>query len=247
MGNNRNRYLDDSKTTINRRDIVIKKKFLRRIYDEWYHLVKSWLPQKTEKILELGSGPGFIKEIIPSVYTSDILYLPFVDLSLNALNLPFDYESIDAVTMIDVFHHIPEAERLFAELSRILKSGGRLIMIEPWMTRWSMWFYRVFHHELLDKETPDWQFPSSGPLSGANQALPWIVFNRDRQRFEEMYEDLRIVKIQPFMPVAYLLSGGFSNKISMPGFAYDFCRRIEKKYFNRQKRSMFCLIVLEKN
>jgi len=28
-----------------------------------------------------------------------------------------------------------------------------------------------------------WTFPDSGPLSGANGALPWIVFQRDRQEF----------------------------------------------------------------
>ena len=53
-----------------------------------------------------------------------------------------------------------------------------------WVTRWSRWIYGRFHHEPFDPQRADWEFPLSGPLSGANGALPWIIFQRDREQFE---------------------------------------------------------------
>ena len=73
-------------------------------------------------------------------------------------------------------------------------------MIEPWVTPWSRLIYTKLHHEPFNPESEKWDFPSSGPLSGANGALPWIVFCRDRHLFEERYPQWEIVTIKPMMP-----------------------------------------------
>jgi len=52
--------------------------------------------------------------------------------------------------------------------------------------------------------------------------------------------------IDPIMPFLYLLSGGFTNKISPPSFSYLFWKKAEKTLVNRNKWGMFGLIVLEK-
>jgi len=54
----------------------------------------------------------------------------------------------------------------------IFLRSGWIIMIEPWINRWSLWVYSNLHHEVIDISTDSWSFTSSGPLSGANQALP---------------------------------------------------------------------------
>ncbi len=48
----------------------------------------------------------------------------------NALKTPFDDNSIDIVILSDVFHHIKEQKDLIVEISRILKYGGKIVMMD---------------------------------------------------------------------------------------------------------------------
>ena len=73
----------------------------------------------------------------------------------------------------------------------------------------------------------DWTFPESGPLSGANVALPWIVFERDRVTFESEFPGLHIQQISPTMPFRYLVSGGVSMRQLMPEMSFGLWRAIE--------------------
>ena len=78
--------------------IIHKKKFLKKIYLENYQqFIKSIGDEYTsKKIIELGSGGGFIKEIIPNAITSDVIPLPNIDMHFSALEMPFDDNSTDA-------------------------------------------------------------------------------------------------------------------------------------------------------
>ncbi len=118
-------------------------------------------------------------------------------------------------------------------------------MIEPWSCAWSRFIYKNLHHEPFVEDVKNWEFPSSGPLSGANGALPWIVFERDRKIFEDEFPNLKIEKIEPLMPFSYLLSGGISMKSLMFGFMYGICRSIEK-IFERAGVCMFAMITIRK-
>ena len=87
-------------------------------------------------------------------------------------------------------------------------------MVEPWVTFWSRFVYGRLHHEPFHPESVSWSFPSSGPLSGANIAIPWIVFSRDRTQFEKEYPELQIEQVRPFLQGRYLLSGGGETMIT---------------------------------
>ena len=64
-------------------------------------------------IVEIGSGAGFIKKIIPNTVTSEIISLEGIDMQLDATNLNFDNNSLDAILLLNVFHHISEPEKFF--------------------------------------------------------------------------------------------------------------------------------------
>jgi hypothetical protein len=120
-------------------------------------------------------------------------------------------------------------------------------MIEPWVTPWSRLVYSTLHHEPFRPQASDWHFPPGGPLSGANGALPWIVFRRDRRRFETEFAVWQIETIRPFMPLAYLLSGGVSLRSLLPGFAFDLVRGLEAALTPFDDAlAMFALIVLRR-
>lgn len=198
-------------------------------------------------ILEIGAGAGFLDEMIPDVIKSEIFYLDNMNVILDATRIPFANQKITAVVMTDVFHHIPKPSRFLAEVMRILPPGGRMVMIEPWVTKWASFIYPRFHHEPYRPNMKGWDFPSSGPLSGSNQALPWLIFERDRSRFEKGFPQFKIIKVQPMMPFRYLISGGVSLRSLMPGWSTPFWRWVENLFKPiMNKWGMFALIVIEK-
>lgn len=237
--------VDDPSVTFKRRETIHSKPFLHAIYREWYNLQAAHIPTVSGEILEIGSGAGFFQELYPESFSSEVFFCPFVQAIVDAMDLPFPPASLRAVVMTDVFHHIPNVERFLRETVRTLTPGGRIIMIEPWVTGWSRWVMDHFHSEPMDVDMKTWQFPSTGPLSGSNQALPWIVFNRDKEIFETRFSDLEIVTVQPFMPFRYLLSGGVSSRALAPSWANGLLKRFEKS-FNPQKWAMFALIIIQK-
>jgi SAM-dependent methyltransferase len=239
--------IDDPHLTQLRRRIISEKSFLRQIYREWYQAIAASLPIGDGPVLEIGSGAGFLQEFIPDLVKSEVFVCPGMDMILNALTLPLASGSLRAIVMTDVLHHLPEPQRFFSEGARCVRIGGVIAMIEPWVSPWSRWVYEHLHHEPFDPNTTDWSFPTSGPLSGANGALPWIIFERDRIRFEREFPEWVIRTIKPQMPFRYLVSGGLSMRSLMPGAAFGFWRGVENILHPLMKYiAMFSLIVLKR-
>jgi SAM-dependent methyltransferase len=219
--------LDDPATTLLHAEIIRKKALLRKLYIDFYEQFKRTVPDYRKKVLvELGSGGGFIKEVMGNVITSDVLDLANVDRVFSALSMPFEESSVDAFFMFDVLHHITDPRAFFREALRCLKVSGKIVMIEPANTLWSRFIYKNFHHERFDPEA-QWDIGRMGPLSEGNGALPWIIFSRDRQVFEEEFPCLKIVGLRNHTPLRYLLSGGLTLRQLVPSFTYPVVRAIE--------------------
>lgn len=233
--------VDDPRTTLLRREIIQNKPFLKKLYSEWYVRIVDALPRKQD-VLELGSGAGFLQDHIPNLITSEVFETPGVRLVADARDLPLPDRSLDAIVMTDVFHHIPDANRFFSEALRCVRPGGKIVMIEPWRTTWSQWIYTHLHSEPFSPEE-GWEIPETGPLSGANGALPWIVFQRDRREFESRHPQWQIINVEPFMPFSYLLSGGVSMRSLAPGWIYPGVRAVEKLLWEK-RWAMFAAIEL---
>ena len=239
--------IDKPETTVSRKNIIENNRILKEIYNCWYSLICNNTEKNGDTILEIGSGAGFLEDYIKGVLTSDIIQIPGISLTQDAQNLAMADKSLDSVAMVNTFHHFPRSSDFFRELQRCLKVGGRLVMIEPWYSKGSYFIYNYLHHEPFDTKTQKWEFPAAGPLSGANIALPWIVFKRDREKFEKLYPDLKIKTVMPLMPFMYLLSGGMSYRNFVPQASYPIFLFIEKMLKPFYKYiAMFVLIVVEK-
>jgi len=239
--------LDDPKTTVIRRKIIQSKPFLRKIYLEWYSQIMANSSSATGSILELGSGGGFLEQLIPGLMTTDVFFCPGIDVELDGQMLPFDKQALGAIVLLNVLHHMPKAPLFFEEAARCVRPDGIIVMLEPWVTSWSRVVYSHLHHEPFNTETPSWEFPSSGPLSGANGALPWIIFERDRKQFEARFPQWQIQSIKPIMPLTYLVSGGIALRSLMPGFTFELWQFIERMLEPWADRlAMFALIVLRR-
>lgn len=239
--------VDDVETTSRRRSLLESKQFLRRVYVEWYRLIAGAAPASGGPLLEIGSGGGFLGSVLPGVVTSDVLQLSGLDAVLNATALPFRGGSLRGIVMTNVLHHLSDVRHFFAEAARSIRPGGALVMVEPWVTPWSRWVYQSLHHEPFDTAARTWGVTPGKPLSEANGALPWIVFERDRDQFARDFPQLRVESIQPIMPFLYLLSGGVSLRALAPGWTFPFWRKVDQWLNQIQLRTaMFAVIVVRR-
>ena len=204
-------------------EIVRSKPLLRSafqtFYDDMARLCDAHLTSEGMEI-ELGSGAGFFKSIRSSVIASDIRRGSNIDIELDAQHMALKAETVRCIYAINVFHHLPDPDKFFSELVRVLRPGGGCILIEPHIGPASAWIHRRLHSdEYFDPDAADWKSNEiRGPLSGANQALAHIVFWRDRARFEEAYgSQLEIVHNDyELNGLRYLLSGGVNFRQLVP-------------------------------
>lgn len=67
----------------------------------------------------------------------------------DALNLPYEDGTFDAVLISEVLEHVPEDERAIAELVRILKPGGVAAVTVPrWLPEKICWALSDAYHEV---------------------------------------------------------------------------------------------------
>lgn len=221
-----------------------EKGLLRRIHEEWARDVAAAIPRLPGPVLEVGSGGGVLSRSIPGLVSTDVFPRRGIRAALDAARLPARDASLRGIVLVNVFHHLPRPGAFLAEAGRALGPGGRLVLLEPWMTRWSRFVYARFHSEPCDPDAPSWDSEVEGPMAGANEALAWIVFGRDRARLERDHPALRLLSVRPTMPAAYLVSGGVSMRSLAPGAAYPLLRAAERAF--EPGAAMFATIVLEK-
>jgi len=240
--------LDSPEASEMRRQLIKERNFLNRIYQEWYRIILEFIPDGViGQILELGSGGGFFDKIFSDVIKSDIIFLTNNSMVLNAHNLPFKSNSLRAIVMTNVLHHISRPDDFFRSAAKCVRLGGRIIMIEPWVSTWSRFVYKKLHQEPFEPDAINWHFPPQGPLSGANSAMPWILFHRDKDRFSQAFPEWAVHHIELMMPLRYLLSGGVSLRVLMPGFTFNFWKWIENRLDPVMKKiAMFAFIALER-
>jgi SAM-dependent methyltransferase len=221
--------LDSSHATAVHSRLIREKPFLRRLYLKFYRDFDAAIGRSEGGglLLEIGSGGGFYRETRPGVRSLDIRPGADVDVIGSALELPFLAKTTSTILMLNVLHHLPDCRAFFRECQRILKPGGRVCLIEPYASPVSRRLIRPLHHEPWN-EHGDWTLPRSGPLTGANMALPSIVFMRDRQIYDAEFPDLPVEILRLHTIALYLLSGGVSMRALLPGRSFGAVDSVER-------------------
>ena len=204
------------------RRMIKDKPLIRRCYDIWYsRLLRDAdsvpVEYRSATIVELGSGSSYIKELRPEIVTSDISP-GIADMVIDGRELPFPDRSVKALFLTHVFHHIPDVEQFLTEACRVLVPGGVISLVDCAHTPFGRFFFSKVHPEPYDHHAKDWSFPPGHTMLDSNQALTWIVFQRDRARFEARFPNLRIER-REFLPwFSYLMSGGVNLRSFFPRF-----------------------------
>jgi SAM-dependent methyltransferase len=215
------------------KEILKSKKMIQEVFHEFHCLFNS-----TDKKyftggglrLEIGAGSSPIKESFPDVLATDIVPGEGIDMAIDASNMDIADSSVRAVFAQNVFHHLPDPSKFFEELDRVLVPGGGAVFIEPYYgILASAVFKRISKYEHFNKLQEFWVSSANSPMSGANQALSYIVFIRDRLKFEKDFQNLEIVMIYPLNNyLRYLLSGGINFIQLAPNFLIPTLKGVEK-------------------
>lgn len=205
------------------RKILQKKVILRSVFLEFHYIFnklnKKYLSGKGFEV-ELGAGICPVRDTYSNVLATDILPADHLDSVVNAESMNYRNNSVRVFFGQNCFHHFPHPDKFFSELERVLVPGGGCILIEPYYGPFASFLYkRLFRTEGFDKTYKSWNVPAIGPCNGANQALSYIIFVRDRSEFLRKHNTLEIVHQERLGSyLRYLISGGLNFKQLLPNF-----------------------------
>ncbi len=196
------------------------RNFYARAYREMIRLRERYAPGVQGLEIEIGGGGGFFKEIRPQALTTDIKPVPGLDRVLDAREFPDKSQSVAAIYAFHCLHHIPEIRKFFAEAVRVLKPGGAIVAIEPYWSPLAKFLFTHCHEEPFDDKAVAWEFPSTGPMSGANQALSYLVLKRDHAQFKTEFPKLELSYRRSFGFLEYIATGGIWRPQLAPDFLF---------------------------
>jgi SAM-dependent methyltransferase len=125
-----------------------------------------------ERVLDIGVGPGLLAVELASAVGPDG-FVAGIDVSesmlelargrsydapielttASATSLPFTDRAFDAVVSTQVLEYVPEIDEALAEAARVLKPGGRLLILD---TDWDSIVWRNSDHERMRRVLTVW-------------------------------------------------------------------------------------------
>ncbi len=139
-----------------------KRPLIRRIYRRYHKMIAAARSCVPGADLEIGAGHGSFAEFRPSTISSDIVPCPWLDCAADAARLPFARESLSNIIMIDVLHHVASPVSFFEEAEASLAEGGRIILLEPYVSPVSWIAWRFFCEENVDTGVDPLTHPRAG-------------------------------------------------------------------------------------
>jgi len=212
------------------------KPVLARVYRPWFSLLLQQTPSGS-RVLEVGAGPGFLAEEARvqrgdlTLVSMDVIQAPWNSLAGDALKLPLAAGSLEAILGLDVLHHLGRPGDFLAEAARVLVPGGRLAVVEPWVTPLSFPIYRWLHQEGCRPGLDPWNPFGVGASAGkdafdGDAAVVWKLL-KTAEPGEWRRLGLEAPRVRLLNAFAYLLSLGFRSGSLLPASLVDPFQRLD--------------------
>jgi SAM-dependent methyltransferase len=208
-----------------------QKPLLQKLYADFYRLIAQHLSNLPDaKIVELGSGLGNIREIIPDCLRTDLFPNPWIDQIENAYKLSFEDETVSDLILTDVFHHLRYPGTALKEFGRVLRKGGRVLMLEPYMSALGLLVYGIPHDEpiavikKIEWDAPEGWSPENIDYYAAQGNASRIFA---RHKFRSRLGDWQKIETIRLSATAYVASGGFSKPQLYPTSMLPVIKKLE--------------------
>ncbi len=223
----------------------------------------TWLYSQVENeilpdssVIEIGAGAGISKIFMKNanVLRTDLLDhdLVGVQSGVNAEDLPFSNEQFDAAIAVDMFHHVPFPHKVLSEMFRVTSPKGKIIIVEPYVSLLSVFFYKLFHSErtsILLKYSQVKPMVGIEAADGDQVICQRMFFSKIGRNFlQENFGTSIVLKRNLISPMSFFLTGGINRPIQISPKVIRLAISIESKIPNLLMKLLAArqIIVLEK-
>lgn len=223
------------------------------LYQHQNHLAGGAF-ERAGKTLEIGSGTSPLQNFYPLITTSDVMPLPHLDLVLDCHEIAkcdsIPDESLEAITLTNVLHHLQDPLGFLEGALVKLAPDAKIVITEPYLSPVSYPILNWIHHEPVDTTITEPKLDlAMGPLSSSNQAMPWLIFHKNkefRSTVERQYKVSPQHGVDGFSSLSYFATGGISKKLPIPAPFYKVAFKIDRALANAIPKALasFFTVVL---
>ena len=181
------------------------------------------------QIFELGAGAGFSKIILDDsrIILTDVEKNEWIDKQVDALDLPFEPDSVDVFICSHMIHHVAYPITFLKNLAKSLKPNGVILISEVNTSLMFKIILRIMRHEGWNYNINvfDTSYPTNNPDDpwSANCAIPELLWS-DENSFEKEIKELKVEKNELCEFIIFPLSGGVTGKMKTINFPVNVLR-----------------------